>query len=134
MKSRYVLVLLAITTFVSVGSFVFAQGHGTGSFGGNVVTMMGNGGMMNGSGGMNDGYRGMPGNYGRSGNQQPAYGRRDRTYDTEIESLKRQIQTKRNNLARLFRSGKPDKDLVDQKINELNDLEQKLDDKLAGSR
>ena len=134
MKSRYVLVLLAITAFVSVGSFVFAQGHGTGSFGGNVVAMMGNGGMMNGSGGMNDGYRGKPGNYGRSGNQQPAYGRRDRTYDTEIESLKRQIQTKRNNLARLFRSGKPDKDLVDQKINELNDLEQKLDDKLAGSR
>jgi Spy/CpxP family protein refolding chaperone len=134
MKSRYVLVLLAITAFVSVGSFVFAQGHETGSFGGNVVAMMGNGGMMNGSGGMNDGYRGMPGNYGRSGNQQPAYGRRDRTYDTEIESLKRQIQTKRNNLARLFRSGKPDKDLVDQKINELNDLEQKLDDKLAGSR
>ncbi len=134
MKSRYVLVLLAITAFVSVGSFVFAQGHGTGSFGGNVVAMMGNGGMMNGSGGMNDGYRGMPGNYGQSGNQQPAYGRRDRTYDTEIESLKRQIQTKRNNLARLFRSGKPDKDLVDQKINELNDLEQKLDDKLAGSR
>lgn len=134
MKSRYVLVLLAITAFVSVGSFVFAQGHGTGSFGGNVVAMMGNGGMMNGSGGMNDGYRGMPGNYGRSGNQQPAYGRRDRTYDTEIESLKRQIQTKRNNLARLFRSGKPDKDLVDRKIYELNDLEQKLDDKLAGSR
>ena len=134
MKSRYVLVLLAMTAFVSVGSFVFAQGHGTGSFGGNVVAMMGNGGMMNGSGGMNDGYRGMPGNYGRSGNQQPAYGRRDRTYDTEIESLKRQIQTKRNNLARLFRSGKPDKDLVDQKIYELNDLEQKLDDKLAGSR
>ena len=134
MKSRYVLVLLAITAFVSVGSFVFAQGHGTGSFGGNVVAMMGNGGMMNGSGGMNDGYRGMPGNYGRSGNQQPAYGRRDRVYDTEIESLKRQIQTKRNNLARLFRSGKPDKDLVDQKINELNDLEQKLDDKLAGKR
>ena len=134
MKSRYVLVLLAMIAFVSVGSFVFAQGHGTGSFGGNMVAMMGNGGMMNGSGGMNDGYRGMPGNYGRSGNQQPAYGRRDRTYDTEIESLKRQIQTKRNNLARLFRSGKPDKDLVDQKIYELNDLEQKLDDKLAGSR
>ena len=134
MKSRYVLVLLAITAFVSVGSFVFAQGHGTGSFGGNVVAMMGNGGMMHGSGGMNDGYRDMPGNYGRSGNQQPAYGRRDRIYDAEIESLKRQIQTKRNNLARLFRSGKPDKDLVDQKINELNDLEQKLDDKLAGSR
>lgn len=134
MKSRYVLVLLAITAFVSVGSFVFAQGHGTGSFGGNVVAMMGNGGMMNGSGGMNDGYRGMPGNYGRSGNQQPAYGRRDRTYDTEIESLKRQIQTKRNNLARLFRSGKPDNALVDRMIYELNDLEQKLDDKLAGSR
>ena len=134
MKSRYVLVLLAITAFVSVGSFVFAQGHGTGSFGGNLVAMMGNGGMMHGSGGMNDGYRGMPGNYGRSGNQQPAYGRRDRTYDTEIESLKRRIQTKRNNLSRLFRSGKPNKDLVDRKINELNDLEQKLDDKLAGSR
>ena len=105
MKTRYVLVLLAITAFVSVGSFVFAQGHETGSFGGNMVAMMGNDGMMHGSGSMNDGYRGMPGNYGRSGNQQPAYGRRDRTYDTEIESLKRQIQTKRNNLARLFRSG-----------------------------
>lgn len=133
MKSRYVLVLLAMTAVVSVGSLVFAQGHGTGSFGDNLVAMMGNGGMMHGSGGMNDGYRDKPGNYGRSGNQQPAYDGRDRAYDPEIESLKRQVQEKRNDLARLYRSGKPDMDLVDQMISELNDLESKLDGKLAGS-
>lgn len=134
MKSSYVLALLAMTAFASVGSFVFAQGHGTGSFGGNLVAMMGNGGMMHGSGGMNDGYRDMPGSYGRSGNQQPAYGSRDRGYDAETESLKHQIQTKRNDLARLFRSGKPDNALVDRMIYELNDLEQELDAKMARQR
>ena len=54
MKSRYVLVLLAMTAFVSVGSFVFAQGRGIGSFGDNMVAMMGNGCMMNVSSGSPD--------------------------------------------------------------------------------
>ncbi len=134
MKIRYLIALLQMTTIVLAGSFVFARGHGTGSFESNLVVMMGNGGMMHGSGGMNDGYRDMPGNYGRSTNQQPAFGSRDLGYDSEIESLKRQVQEKRNDLAGLYRSGKPDNDLADRMINELNDLEQKLDGKLAGQK
>jgi hypothetical protein len=134
MKIRHLLAILAMAALILSGSFVFAQGHGTGSFGGNLVAMMGNGGMMHGSGGMHDGYRDMPGNYDRSRKQPPAYSGRDRSSDPEIESQKREVQGKRKDLARLYHSGSPDKDLVDRMINELSDLEQALDGRLSGSR
>jgi Spy/CpxP family protein refolding chaperone len=49
----------------------------------------------------------------------------------ETEGLRREIQEKRQELAALYRSDKPDKSLIDKKIEELNRLEAELDRETA---
>ncbi len=49
----------------------------------------------------------------------------------ETEALRKEMREKREELASLFRSDNPDKNLIDQKINELNRLESDLDEKMA---
>ena len=51
----------------------------------------------------------------------------------EIESLRKQIQEKRQELASLFRSDNPDRDLISKKIAALNNLEQTLDEKISST-
>jgi Spy/CpxP family protein refolding chaperone len=51
-------------------------------------------------------------------------------YD-ETEALRMQIREKRRELAEMYRSGNTDKELLEQKIEELNRLESKLDNTIS---
>jgi len=52
-------------------------------------------------------------------------------FRAETESLRNQIQKKRQELSSLYRSGNADKALMDRKMDELNNLEKYLDEKIS---
>ena len=83
--------------------------------------MGGKGGMMGGKGGMMGGNRMSPTGYG--------HGNPDLTEETAF--LRKQIREKREELAVLYRSDNADKTLIDKKIDELNQLERHLDEKMS---
>lgn len=56
----------------------------------------------------------------------------NRDIQTERERLRTEIHEKRQELAELYRSDKPDKTLIDQKIAELHALEKDYDQNLSG--
>jgi len=51
----------------------------------------------------------------------------------DIKTLRKQINTKRKELSNLYRSDKIDKAIVDNKIDELSNLERDLDDKISSN-
>jgi len=101
------------------------------------LAMMGGGGMM--------GYRGIQdwlGSLGRdnrdSRDRWDSSEKNNRGYEyqnssstDDIETLRKQINVKRKELAALYRSDKTDKAIIDKKINELSNLEHDLDDKIS---
>jgi hypothetical protein len=124
MKPKILLIIGAMASAVFIGSWVYAGGMG-GMGGG-----MGGGHMMGyGQGYSNpwqNQYNPNPYRYDRS--DEKAY--QDEAKETE--ELKQDIREKRQELSELFRSEKPDKRLIDQKIDELSKLENDLDRRLAG--
>ena len=145
MKTKTIILSAVIVIALAIGITAYAHGPGGGSRGG--YGMGGNGyGMMGGSG-MMGGYgagQGMMEWYGRSDRNQ--YGRDTRDRDsrsprnygqertnsrTAMESLRNQIQGKRRELSSLFRSDNVDKTLMERKIEELDNLERYLDQKIS---
>ncbi len=145
---KTIILSAVIVIALAIGITAYAHGPGGGSRGG--YGMGGNGGygMMGGGGGggMMGGYgagQGMMDWYGRSDRNQ--YGRDTRDRDrrssraygqdrpnsrTAIESLQNQIQEKRSERSSLFRSDNGDKALMESKIEELENLERYLDEKI----
>ncbi len=122
MKAKILLITAAMAFAIFFGGFVYAGGMGGGGGG------MGGGGMMGGGHMMNYG-RGSAApfqdQYNRS-NESSEYSNR------EIEGLRYEIRGRREELSDLYRADKPDKALIDQKINELARLEAELDQKTLG--
>jgi Spy/CpxP family protein refolding chaperone len=134
MKIRTYTVILAIIAVLTIGVVAYANGPAGDSW---VVAMMGrdgNGktgghGMMGGNG-----RDMMDSGQGTSNLSQEQANKLDELYRKsyqETEVLRKEIREKREELASLFRSDNPDKNLIDQKINELNRLESDLDKKMA---
>jgi hypothetical protein len=128
MKPKILLIIGAMASAVFIGSWVYAGGMG-GMGGG-----MGGGHMM----GYGQGYSNP---WQNQYNPNPYNNRYDRSDENayqdeakETEELKQDIREKRQELSELFRSEKPDKRLIDQKIDELSKLENDLDRRLAGSQ
>jgi hypothetical protein len=126
MKPKILLIIGAMASAVFIGSWVYAGGMG-GMGGG-----MGGGHMM----GYGQGYSNP---WQNQYNPNPYNNRYDRSDENayqdeakETEELKQDIREKRQELSELFRSEKPDKRLIDQKIDELSKLENDLDCRLAG--
>ena len=100
----------------------------------------GRGGMMGGGGWFNrpnnnyDRYGNMPGPSGQYGNNPESYGQYRQSDREEIDILKQRIIEKRKELSRLYQSQNADADVMNEKIDELNRLEQQLDDKLSSRR
>ncbi len=121
MKTKILLITAAMILAIFIAGIVFAGGPGGGMGGGG----MGGGGMMGGGHMMNYG-RGSAApfqdQYNRS-NEFSQYSNR------EIEGLRYEIRGRREELSDLYRADKPDKELIDQKINELSRLEAELDQK-----
>jgi Spy/CpxP family protein refolding chaperone len=134
MKPTIYMVTIAVVLALAIGGLAYAHGPGGDSW---VVAMMGRGGN-----GMTDGHGMMSGNgrdmmgsgQGTSNLSREQANKLDELYRKsyqETEALRKEIRHKREGLASLFRSDNPDKNLVDQKINELNRLESDLDKKMA---
>ena len=117
MNRIFFIIAFALTATIAIGGIAYAGGPGGGGMGG--------GGMM-GGGRMMDYGRGYAApfqdQYNRS-NESSQYSNR------EIEGLRYEIRGRREELSDLYRADKPDKELIDQKINELSRLEAELDQK-----
>ncbi|NQT70161.1 MAG: hypothetical protein HQ552_11335, partial [Desulfobacteraceae bacterium] len=145
MKTKTIILSAVIVIALAIGITAYAHGPGGDSrggfgMGGNEYAMMGGGGMMSGYGAG----QGMMDWYGRSDRNQYGRDTRDRdrwsprTYGqdrpnsrTAIESLRNQIQEKRRELSSLFRSDNADKTLMERKVEELDNLERYLDQKIS---
>jgi Spy/CpxP family protein refolding chaperone len=121
----YVPIVIAVALTL-LGAFAFAGGPGGGGMGG---MGGGNSGMMGGGHGMMGGHMMSEPWQGQPGNQYPSY----RYKQTETEKLREEIQQKRRELSNLYRAENPDRDQIDQKIEELNRLEAELDRSLSGN-
>lgn len=118
-----IVIVVAVTLF---GAFALAGGPGSGGMGG---MGGGNSGMMGGGHGTMGGHMVSNPWQGQPGNQYPSY----QYKQTETEKLREEIREKRHELSDLYRSENPDKDQIDQKIDELNKLEAELDRSLSGN-
>jgi Spy/CpxP family protein refolding chaperone len=99
------------------------------------LAMMGSGGMMGGGGMM--GNQGIFNGFGwpqrdtrvpRDENQQDPNLNNQRIHKEKMYRLQEKIQQKRKELSSLYRSGTADKAEINEKIDELNNLERDLDD------
>lgn len=135
-----IITLLLFAAFIIAGtSFAGSGGGGMGSGSGGGSGMgagMGGSGMGAGMGGSIGGGHGMMGGQGMMdlGPNQSSQPRTSSNYQTEkkeTEKLRAEIKAKRQELSDLYRAEKPNKQMIDQKIAELGELEAKLDEKLS---
>ena len=110
------------------------MGGGGGGMGGGRGGMMGGGGWLDRPNNSYDRYGNMPGPSGQYGNNPESYGQYRQSGREEIDILKQKIIEKRRELSRLYQSQNADADVMNKKIDDLNRLEQRLDDKLSGRR
>jgi hypothetical protein len=134
MKPKIVLITIAILFAIALGGITYAggggMGGGRGMMGGDHMMdfgMMGGDHMMD----FGKGYSAPP--YPDQFNRYNRPDEPDRYGPTETERLRREIREKRQELSKLYGSEKPDKDLIDKKIDELSKLEAELDDRLSGN-
>jgi hypothetical protein len=126
MKSKILFIIGALAFAVFIGGFVYAGGMGGGGMGGGGRGMMGGGHMMDYGSGYSAPY---PAPYNRDYQSEEPY----RYNPQETKRLRQEIRGKRQELSKLYDSEKPDKALIDKKIDELSKLEAKLDYRLSGS-
>ena len=126
MKPKIWFAIIALSLAMIFAGFTYGGGPGGG---------MGGGGMGRGGSGMMGGGHMM--GYGRdySATYQDQYSRSDERYQygpRDTERLRLEICERRQELSALYRAEKPDKDLINKKINELDKLEAELDHRLSG--
>ena len=126
MKIKVYVPIMVVVAVAVIGAISYAGGPGGGGMGG---MGGGNSGMMGGGHGMMGGHMMSNPWQGQPGNQYPLY----QNKQTETEKLREVIREKRRELSALYRSEYPDKDQIDQKIEELNELEAELDRSLSGN-
>lgn len=128
MKKRDYIVVVTVVLAFSVGMVAYAHEPVGGSGGGSMMHG-GRSGMMGGhGGGMMDYGQGISKLWDALTN---IFNRSNQTDYNETESLRMQIREKRRELAEMYRSDNTDKELLEQKIEELNRLESKLDNKIS---
>ena len=126
MKSKILFGIGALAFAIFIGGFVYAGGMGGGGMGGGGRGMMGGGHMMDYGRGYSAPY---PAPYNRDYQSEEPY----RYNSQETERMRQEIREKRQELSKLYDSEKPDKALIDKKIDELSKLEAQLDHRLSGS-
>jgi hypothetical protein len=109
MKTINYIFLASILAVLIIGAVGYADGPVGGTGGVAFAMMGGQGGMM--------------------GGKEYGHGNPDLTEETAF--LRKQIREKRAELATLYRSDNADKTLIDKKIDELNQLERHLDEKMS---
>jgi len=136
MKIVNYIFLTSILTVLIIGGVGYVQAPGGGTGGQAFAMGGGQGGMMGGQGGMIGGQGGMMGGYLRdlwNGYRMSPkeYNHDNQDLTEESSSLRKQIREKRAELSALYRSDNADKTLIEKKIDELNRLERRLDEKMS---
>jgi Spy/CpxP family protein refolding chaperone len=143
MRFKIYMIFMIVTVAFVLSTTVYAQGMGGGQGGGG---MMGGGGQ--GGGGMMGGQGGGSGMMGGGGGGtysldqwmsklRELFSNKSSNADqgkyNQREELRAQIQEKRQELESLVRSKNPDKALIDQKLKQLDRLEEELNAETASS-
>ena len=138
-RKIYVIALLLFTVFIFGGISYAGSGSGgmgSGSGSGGMGVGMGGGGMGAGMGGghgmmggQGQGMMGSGKNYSNPWATQPRTNQNYQYEKKETERMREEIKVKRQELSALYRSEQPNKEVIDQKIAELDELEAKLDKK-----
>ncbi len=133
MKGKNLIVILSMTILTAIAGIGFAgggMGGGMGgSMGGGYGTMGGQGqGMMGYGSNFSNPWGAQPTNPNYQNQQNPNY----QDQQKETEGLRAEIRAKRQELSDLYRAGKPDKEMINQKIEELSKLEAELDQRISG--
>ena len=124
MTGKHLLIAAALITALLISAGAYAGGGMGGGMGGG-QGMMGGQGHMTGSGG-ND-MMGSGQNFSSPRTSQPRRSPTDQYKQQERVRLSEEIRERRQELSDLYRSDKPDKALIDQKIAGLNELETAYD-------
>jgi Spy/CpxP family protein refolding chaperone len=125
MTGKHLLISAAITTALLVSASAYAGGGMGGGMGGGQGMMGGQGHGMMGSGQ----------NFsGPSWTSQPQRSPSNQYEQREMVRLREEIREKRQELSELYRSDKPDKALIDQKIAQLNALETDYDRSISSAK
>ena len=129
MNGRNLFIVAAMTIFITIAGIAYAGGGMGGGMGGGTGGGMG-GGMGESMGG-GQGMMGNGSNFSNPWGAQPGTNPNYQNQQKETEKLREEIRVRRQELSDLYRSEKPNKEMIDQKITELNELEAKLDKKLS---
>lgn len=134
MKGRICMVTLAVVALFAVSVATYADNPNEGFQGALMMGGGGNGGMSGhggmGGGGMMGWDRGLSALWEYLANSPTK--RNETAYDLkEAEALRKQIREKRQELSDMLRADNPDKERLDEKIDELNRLESELDQKTS---
>lgn len=136
-RKAYYLIAVGVIAALALTPVVYAHGSGAGSWGGSLMggpeyAMMGGQGMMGGGqgGGMMGSGQGASNLW---GDLNRMFNGSNQQRNSETETLRKEIQQRRQELASLVEAPKPDKKLIHEKIEELNRLEAELDREMAAS-
>ena len=138
-KIYALIVFASIITVITTANAQNSEGRPGNRYRGNTyLAMMGSGGMMGGGGMM--GNQGIFNGFGwpqrdtrvpRNENQQDPNLNNQSVHREKIYKLQEKIQQKRKELSSLYRSGTADKAEINEKIDELNELEHDLDNQIS---
>jgi Spy/CpxP family protein refolding chaperone len=126
MNWKNLVIITAMTIFMSIAGIAYAGGGMGGGMGG---SFGGGYGMM---GGQGQGMMGYGSNFSNPWGAQPR-ANLNQNQHKETQQLRDEIRSKRQELSDLYRAEKPNKQMIDQKIEELSRLEAKLDQEMSGS-
>jgi Spy/CpxP family protein refolding chaperone len=132
MTGKHLLIATAITTALLISAGAYAGGGMGGGMGGGQGMMGGQGHGMMGSGG--NGMMGSGQNFSGPWTSQPQRSPSNQYEQRERVRLREEIRGKRQELSDLYRSDKPDKALIDQKITQLNALETDYDRSISSAK
>lgn len=129
MKAKMYVVSAVVVALLAISALAYADDQTRTSQGGPMLGGSGHGGM--GGGGMMGPGRGLTALWEALSKKLGERDPDDKYQETETEALRKQIREKRQELSDLIRSDKPDKERLDEKIDELNRLESELDQKTS---
>ena len=126
MNGKNIIFTVALSILVTIAGTAYAGGGMSGGMGGGMGGSIG--GMM---GGQGQGMMGYGSNYSNPRGAQPRTNL-NQNQQQETARLRDEIRAKRQELSDLYRAEKPNKEMINQKIEELSKLEAKLDQELSG--
>ncbi len=135
MKPRNIMIVLALVAALAAGGIGYAMGPGGGSGGGGMGGSGSGGAGGYGSGMMDDNAHDSMMDSGQDfSSPRGKQSQRPHFYQNQMQHtdrLRAEIREKRHELAELFRSENPDREMIEQKMAELNRLEAELDYEMA---